>query len=175
MTKSRNEIYVWVKWLSQLMSGDINCQWAPWFKSHYTGYKKMPSDFQLAVWTVEHTQLLDDLVKQRVAMNEATYLEDQNSFKVNRPSGLIIAGKPDLVTVDINGHCKVFDAKTGSPKQSDIIQVMLYMMCLPFASPLYKGKRLNGCVVYKGGTISEIPEKAVDDAFKKQVKYFLIY
>jgi hypothetical protein len=136
-------------------------------------YKKAPSNFQLAVWTIEHTQLLDKLVKERAGLQEGTYVENQNSFRVKRPSGLVIAGKPDLVTINSSGQCKVYDAKTGNPRQSDIVQVMLYMMCLPYSSPLYKGKRLSGCVVYKNGTRSQIPEKAIDEAFTEQVTYFL--
>jgi len=173
MTKPRTEPYVWVTWLSRLMAGDVRCQWAPWFKTHYTGYVRAPSDFQLAAWTAEHTQLLDELVKERSALGEGIYREVQNEFQARRPSGLIISGKPDLITIDQGGHCTVYDAKTGKPRQSDIIQVMLYMMFLPYASPLYEGKDLSGCLVYKDGSRSDIPHNSIDDAFQKNVTYFL--
>lgn len=132
-----------------------------------------PSDFQLAVWTAEHTQLLDEICRERSALGEGTYREDQNRFRVRRSSGLVIAGKPDLTTIDQMGNCTVYDAKTGNPKQSDIIQVMLYMMFLPYASPLYKGKNFTGCVVYKTGNRSNIPASAIDKAFQKNITYFL--
>jgi hypothetical protein len=173
MTRPRDVLYVWVTWLSRLMGGDVRCQWAPWFKTHYTGYIQVPSDFQLAVWTVEHTQLLDELSKERSALGEGIYRENQNEFKGRRPSGLVIAGRPDLITVDQGDHCTVYDVKTGKPRQSDIIQVMLYMMFLPYASPLYEGKELSGCVVYKDGSKSDIPHKTINDAFQKNVTYFL--
>lgn len=173
MTKPRTEPYVWVTWLSRLMAGDVRCQWAPWFKTHYTGYAQAPSDFQLAAWTVEHTQLLDELVKERAKLGEGIYREVQNAFRVRRPSGLVIAGKPDLIAIDQRGHCTVYDAKTGKPRQSDIIQVMLYIMFLPYASPLYEGKDLSGCLVYKDGSRSDIPHKSIDDAFQNNVTYFL--
>lgn len=47
------------------------------------------------------------------------------------------------------------------------------MMFLPYASPVYEGKELSGCVVYKDGSKSDIPRKTIDDAFRKNVTYFL--
>ena len=110
---------------------------------------------------------------RHIELDEATYLEDQNWFKVRRPSGLVISGKPDLITINKEGKCKVYDAKTGNPRLGDIIQVMLYMMCLPLSSPVYKGKEIEGCVVYKNGNKSEIPASAIDEEFTKKVTYFL--
>jgi len=173
MTRPRAGLYVWVTWLSRLMAGDVRCQWAPWFKTHYTGYVQAPSDFQLAVWTAEHTQLLDELARERSALGEGIYRENQNEFRGRRPSGMVISGRPDLIAADPDGHCTVYDVKTGKRRQSDIIQVMLYMMFLPYASPLYEGKELSGCVVYKDGSKSDIPHKTIDDAFRKNVTYFL--
>lgn len=173
MTRPRDGLYVYVTWLSRLMSGEVGCKWASWFKTHYTEWERAPSDFQLAVWTVDHTQLLDELSKERSEQGEAVYREDQNQFRVRRPSDLVIAGKPDLVVIDQSDKCTVIDAKTGKPRQSDIIQVMLYMMFLPYASPLYRGKDLSGCVAYKTGNKTDIPANTIDDAFKKSVTYFL--
>ena len=174
MTRPRGGPYIWVTWLSRLMAGEVGCQWAPWFRTHYTEYDKAPSDFQLATWTVEHTQLLDELAKERSSLGESIYKEDQNHFRLRRrSSSLTIAGKPDLIAIDRGGHTTVYDAKTGTPRQGDIIQVMLYMMCLPYASPLYKGKVLHRCVAYKSGGHSDIPTEAIDEAFQKSVTYFL--
>lgn len=173
MNTPRTGLYVWVTWLSRLMAGDVSCQWASWFKTHYTGYARAPSDFQLAIWTVEHTQLLDRLAKERSALGESVYREGQNNFRAKRPSGLRIAGRPDLVAIDNTGYCTVFDTKTGNPRLSNIIQVMLYMLMLPYASGMYRGKSFTGCVVYKNGTRLDIPAKAVDEAFQEQVTYFL--
>lgn len=173
MTKPRDGLYVWVTWLSKLMAGEVGCQWAPWFRTHHTNYARAPSDFQLAIWTMEHTELLDELSKERSGLGESTYREEQNRFRVRRSTGLVVAGKPDLIAIDKDGHCTVYDCKTGKPRQSDIIQVMLYMMLLPYASPLYKGKNLSGCVVYKTGTRSGIPAKAIDQAFIETITHFI--
>lgn len=173
MTKPRDGLYVWVTWLSKLMAGEVQCHWGAWFRTHYTGYKMQPIDAQLASWTVEHNQYLTDLINERKASGEITYKEDQNRFRVRRPSGLVIAGKPDLITYNkTTERYTIYDVKTGSQRQSDIIQVMLYCYCLPYASPIYKGKMLDGCVAYKTERV-EVPSKMVDDAFTKKAAYFL--
>jgi hypothetical protein len=173
MTRPREGLYVWVTWLSKLMAGEVQCHWGAWFKTHYTDYKTQPIDARLANWTVEHNQYLTDLINERKALGDITYKEDQNKFRVRRPSGLVIAGKPDLITYDkTTGQYTVYDVKTGNQRQSDIIQVMLYCYCLPYASAIYKGKRLNGCVVYKEDRV-EVPSEMVDDAFTKRAVYFL--
>ena len=170
VTRPRSGTYVWVTWLSTLMAGEVGCHWAPWFKAHHTEYTKAPSDFQLAVWTAEHTQLLDELAKERSALDESGYKENQNHFRLRRSSGQTIAGRPDLIAVDGTGHATVYDAKTGKPRHSHIIQIMLYMMCLPYASPVYKGRALQGCVVYRSGERSTVPTEAIDDAFRSNTR-----
>jgi predicted RecB family nuclease len=171
MTIKREGLYIWVTWLSRLMAGEAKCQWAPWFRTHYTEFVKAPSDFQLAVWQAEHTQLLDKIVNERTALQEGIYVENQNSFKVPTSSGSMIAGKPDLVTIDKDGKRRVFDAKTGKSKQSDTIQLMLYMMLLPHVT-MHAKQEFTGYLVYKTHT-SEIPMSAIDSNFRGLVKHFL--
>jgi hypothetical protein len=173
VTRERSGVYVWVTWLSKLMAGEATCQWSAWFKSHHTDYAKAPGDFQLAAWTAEHTRLLDEVCKEREGEGETVYKEGQNKFNARRPSGLAVGGTPDLIAIKPDsGHCTVYDIKTGNPRQSDIIQVALYMMFLPYATSLYKGKKLDGCVVYKTGR-SPVPHKIIDDKFTSNVTYFL--
>ena len=168
----RSGPYVWVTWLAKLMAGEVQCHWAAWFRTHYMGFDKAPSDFQQAAWMVAHNQCLDELCRECEDL-PAMFKEDQNQFRVTRKSGLVVSGKPDLITLDENGSAMVFDIKTGVPRHSDIIQVMLYMLLLPYGSPLYKGKKLNGCLVYKNGERSEIPASAIDTEFQDRVTYFL--
>ena len=173
VTRKRDGLYVWVTWLSRLLVGETCCQWSAWFKTHHTDYQKAPSDFQLAIWTAQHTEMVDKIAKEHLASGKKVFREEQNWFKVRRGSGLLIAGKPDLITIDGVGQHIVLDAKTGSPRNSDTIQVMLYMMLLPYSQPIFKGKEFEGCVVYRDGKRYDIPAAAIDDDFKKRVSYFL--
>ena len=174
MTTSRGGPYVWVTWLSRLMAGDVKCTWSVWFKTHYKDYARAASDFQLAQWQAEHTRLVSQLDTERRALGESVRLENQNAFRVKATrGGLILSGQPDVITLDTQGEVTVYDAKTGNKRQSDLLQVMLYMRCVPYASALYKGKLPSGCVAYKDGYRSDIPASAVDGDFKQNVSYFL--
>ena len=173
MTRKRSGSYVWVTWLSRLMAGEVQCAWAPWFRSHYTGYARSPSDFQLAQWQAEHTQLLLELESERELAGESVYKESQNRFQVRWPNRLVVGGTPDLIAVNHDGEAVVYDVKTGQPRHSDLLQVMLYMLCLAAGSPMYKGKALRGCIVYKNGDRTHIPPEATDAAFRKNARYFL--
>ena len=173
MTEKRNGCYVWVTWLAKLMAGDVQCQWAPWFRSHYMGYTKAPSDFQQATWIVEHNKCLDDLCKGCTAQSLSYFKESQNSFTAKRGT-MTIGGKPDLIVLESDKSYTIYDVKTGQPRASDVIQVMLYMSFLPYStSGIYKGKAINGCVVYKDSEKTAIPSHSVDDNFRGQITHFL--
>ena len=171
MTKTRSGLYVYVTWLARLMSGESACQWSVWFKTRHD-YTRRPSDFDLVAWLAEHTRLVNELAKERLALGEKCYRESQNQFRVRRKSGLIVSGKPDLITVDIRDHYCVYDSKTGNPKQSDVMQLMLYMALLPLC-PLCSGRSLDGYLVYKSGQKQAIPAGAIDAVFKDNISYFL--
>jgi len=173
MTRKRDNLYVWISWLSRLMVGETSCQWSAWFKTHHTDYDKVPSDFQLAIWVAQHTEMVDKIAKEHLTLGDKIFKEEQNSFRVRRESGLLVAGKPDLITINGAGLHTVYDAKTGSPSNSHIIQVMLYMMLLPYAQLNYKDKEFEGCIVYRDGQRKDIPAAVINDDFKKQVAYFL--
>lgn len=63
MTNPRTSPYIYVTWISRYFVGEISCLWAAWFRANYLGYAKMPSDFDAARWNMEHTNLMNDLVK----------------------------------------------------------------------------------------------------------------
>ncbi len=155
------------------MAGDVQCQWASWFRSHYMDYPKAPSAFQQATWIVEHNKCLDELCKECAAQSLNYFKESQNSFTVKRGS-MTIGGKPDLIVLESDKSYIVYDVKTGQPKASDVVQVMLYMAFLPYStSGIYKGKTMNGSVVYKGGEKTAIPSCALDSSFRAQITHFL--
>ena len=173
MTEKRNNCYVWVTWLAKIMAGDVQCHWAPWFKSHYKVSPKAPSDFQQSTWIVDHNKCLDDVCKGCVTKSLSFFKENQNSFTAKR-GNMTIKGKPDLIVLGSDQKYTVYDIKTGQPKASDVIQVMLYMTFLPYStSGIYKGKAINAYVVYKNGEKTSIPSHSVDDNFRAQITHFL--
>ncbi len=155
------------------MAGDLQCTWSPWFKTHYTSYPKMPSTFELAQWQVDHNALLAKVVDERRAIGERLYKESQNSFQVRLSPTVSLGGKPDLVTIASEGRVRVFDVKTGAPKISDQVQMMLYLLCLPSAFPQYKELDLSGSIVYSSGLRAPVPSEAVTADFKRNARQFL--
>jgi len=192
MATKRDGVFVWVTWLAKVMAGEQNCEWASWFKAHYENYHKAPSDFDTAKWNIEHTRQLRQLRLERSKLGERVFLEGENAIRLTLPSGLVVAGKPDLITLPAGqsaatpggnglmidhyplgvGQPTIYDVKTGRERCSDRIQAMLYMHLLPQALPAYAGTRPAGCVVYNGSRV-DIPPEAVDQKFIGAFEFFL--
>ena len=159
MASPRDEPYVWVTWISKLLAGEAHCQWAAWFKAHHT-YQKRPSDFNVAAWTAEHTEMVRDHAERLRGEGYEIYLEGQNAFRMRGSDGTTLAGKPDIVAVR-GGAAKVVDCKTGNPKTSDQLQVLVYMLTLPHTHPACRGLRPDGEIRYRNDAVpipaSQIP------------------
>ena len=178
--KKRDKIFIWPSWISKLVAGEDQCEWKIWFKSRFM-YDKLPSDFNLARWNINHTQLSRSRRDALERLGFKVYVEDQNSFKLDailtedghvmliddwkEESGIktefTLSGKADIVAIgededEIIPHkmhivAVVEDMKTGSCKTSDHVQVVIYMMFLPKAIEMYKDLKFSGCIVYKLG------------------------
>jgi hypothetical protein len=145
-TRPRDHPYVWVTWLTKLLTGECHCTWSAWHKAHFY-FAKMPSDFNLGSWQLEHTALLQQAIKHYADQGYQVLVEEQNSFTMKGKVGSL-AGKPDLIATNGQSHWLI-DAKTGQAKASDRVQVMLYMWAIPICLPRFKGQRFDGAVVYQ--------------------------
>lgn len=126
--------YVHVTWASKLLSGENSCEWAAWQKAHFGAPKRNRSD--LDGWIIKHTALLQKTRERFEKEGLRVFTEDQNKFVLNG-STAVLGGKPDLViTGDENFIC---DIKTGQPKTSDRMQVMVYMYALSRAPTRFNG------------------------------------
>jgi len=57
------------------------------------------------------------------------------------------------------------DCKTGRPRTSDQLQVLVYMLLLPIRNPRCENITLSGRVVYKTNSV-DIPASGLDDTFQ---------
>lgn len=168
-TTQRRDVYLWVTWITGLLSGDNHCQFAPWFKGHFK-YEKTPDrSFDRAAWSSEH----DDLVRRRVAELTAdgwlVFVEDQNKFDL-RGQVATLAGKADIVATR-GQEARVEDCKTGKPRHSDFWQVLTYMLALPVGHPaISKFHRLTGYVVYRDHIITVQPEEFTPELRAKLIE-----
>lgn len=138
--------YIYATWLAKLLGGQ-QCVWSAWFKAHYKydKHEEMASD--LVQWNRDHNELMR---KRRLELEREGYVvtaEDLNAFRLELPTA-VIAGKPDLLARK-DGLVLVVDGKTGSERESDIWQVLLYLRALPKCRTDLVGVRLEGEVQYK--------------------------
>lgn len=126
MKKARFGPYLWVSWLTKILAGEQHCEWAVWFQAHFQGFDKVPDSGNLGVWTVEHTARVKERAKELTAEGYAVMIENQNKGTYKTKKGVTIQYKPDIVARK-NGTGKVVDVKTGEPRNSDTVQVLLYM------------------------------------------------
>ena len=89
--------------------------------------------------------------------------ETQNYFHLKGRTATV-GGKPDLIARKENRGI-IVDIKTGQPKSSDHVQVMLYVYAVPKAFPeKYKDVVFEGRVVY-GEREVPVPSSAIDGKF----------
>ena len=148
--------------MARLLTGEASCEWAAWFRAHYEGWARPPSDFDSAQWMLEHTALVNEARESRERLGYTVYTENQNSFRL-KGKVATLAGKPDLVAVR-NGDAVIIDAKTGRSSPHHTAQVLTYMYAVPRALDRYRGMEFRGHVIYPDGNV-QIPVSGMDRKF----------
>lgn len=170
MSAPRNGPYIYVTWLTKVIAGEDQCLWKAWFKAH-NKYDKLPGTLDLTKWTIDHNNLMGKRAGELRKEGYSVYLESQNQFNFKGQTGIIVAGKPDIVAVK-DKQVLVVDCKTGKERHSDKIQVMVYMLILPHTHPACAGDvEINGEVCYKDNRIDieRMDLANFQDDFKKAV------
>ena len=162
MTTKRDQPYIWATWLTKLLVGENSCEWAAWFRAHYTNFRRAPDDFDSAAWQMGHTELLNQLRHQLLDGNHTIFVEKQNRFTL-RGNSATLGGKPDLIALTGNKGI-IYEVKTGQPSASDHVQVMTYMYAVPRALGQYKNMVFDGMVVYRDHQVP-VPASAVNEQF----------
>ena len=159
---------IWVTWLARLMADEIQCHWALWFRTHYN-YEKLSSSFDSAKWNSNHQALLRNRMCDLEAEGYTVYLEAENWFEITGKSFSVkVSGKPDIVAIT-GQQGFVEDCKTGRRKNSDLYQVLIYLLLLPVSHARHRGLELAGRLVYST-EVMEIQADLVDEEFKTQFR-----
>lgn len=144
--------------MAPLITGDAQCQWAAWFRAHYS-YDKVPRDGDLTTWKINHAEMLEKRVVELKAAGWECLVENANSFKLKGRT-VTLAGCPDIVAmkiVDDVRTIKVIDCKSGQRRESDVAQVWLYLLALPkVLAPLLLAAPhiFEGEIQYKDGCLA---------------------
>ena len=169
MAKPReSKPYIWATWLSRLLSGGDWCEWRAWFQAHHysDSWIRAETGFDSARWKMEHSRLLWESREGLEYDGYTVWVEKQNKFWLEG-AGATIGGQPDLLA-EKHGDITVIDVKTGTPRQSDIVQVMLYMYGLDRSVPAWGDITLKGRVVYSDHVV-DIPADAISPEFIEQM------
>jgi CRISPR/Cas system-associated exonuclease Cas4 (RecB family) len=160
--------YVWVTWVAPYASGDSQCKFSLWNQANF----RVPSNGDApSDWLVKHQSMLNEVAHDLREDGYEVEEEDANSLYLKTSSGVVLAGKPDIVAR--NGQGLVVDVKTGKPKAKDRAQVNLYQALIP-AQKLHGIQEVPwGRIVYKQGEDKLIPPNEIDDAFKQSIRDIL--
>lgn len=161
MTKPRDDPYLWVTWITDLLAGEAQCQWAAWFRAHFQRYDKQPTTFDQAAWNAQHGELVRTRAAKLRSAGYTVFVEDQNKFSL-RGQACTLGGKPDIVAVNAD-DALVVDCKTGQRRGSDYFQILVYMLVLPYAHALCENRELRGELEYQDGTLSVPADKLTSD------------
>ncbi len=158
--------YLYVTWLTGLLSGEDSCLWAAHFKARFT-HKQKPRSFDLAAWSADHGVKVRE--RAEVLRNDgwSVGVEDQNAFRLSLNGQIMLAGKPDLIAVR-GIDVRIEDVKTGKPKDKDLHQILLYFYAFPKAHPHLANHRVSGTVLYNGHVV-DIAASRFDDARRKAI------
>lgn len=149
--------YIWVTWITGLLSSDDQCRYAPWFKAHFKYDKVNRTDGTLAKWKAEHGDMVKARIGALIADGWSIWAEAQNKFTLPGKAATL-AGTPDIVAVR-GRDALVVDCKSGKPRDKDYWQVCIYLLVLPLTHPSVKGCRLVGEVEYRDHSLTIQPEE----------------
>lgn len=159
--------FVWVTWITGLLSGDKQCVWASWYRANFRYAKRPDPTFDSAAWTTDHNALVHRGRAELSAEGWSIAVEGQNDLKLKGQTA-VLAGKPDLVASRGEGVL-VSDAKTGKQRASDWWQALIYMLTLPRVRPLLAApERIAGEVVY-GNIVVPVAARDLTPERKEQI------
>lgn len=159
----RDEINIWVTSLAKLLSGDLICEFLPWFKARYKLAVEEPNDFRLTKYNIFHTNMLRQ-EKARLEAEGWTVLVEV-PLKLVYPNNIYVNGKVDLIGIkDGSNRGIIIDAKSGKPKSSDQTQLMVYSLLLGYSDERFKDMLFDCEVIYKDhGTVAFKREEITDE------------
>lgn len=160
MTEERKSPYCWVTWLASIMAGEQSCLWRSWFMTQHQNYKKANTDSKFtASWNIKHTTLLHKTVDW-LQCKGMTGIKVEQDFKYER-HGVCLAGKTDIVGT-LDGELVIYDPKSGRPKHSHHLQVMVYMYVL---------KADRGYLIYEDEVVEVAqPDEAFFESFDRNLR-----
>lgn len=166
MANLRKQPFIYVTWLKNYLIGEDLCRWSIWHRI-YHHYDEAKSNFDSVRYTIAHTAMREQ-VQQSYAKNGYEVIPE---FQVNIYGQVAqLKGRIDLIAIREDKNL-IIEVKTGKPRPSDKIQLMLYIWALPKTQSRFRGASFDGLLIYDSHEI-EISALEVDEVFVKHFKQF---
>ena len=152
VTRKNGKPFISVTYLTGLLSGMDQCEFAPWFKSHFK-YDKRVTNFNFEAWSQEHDALVQKRVRELTVDGWEVKVEGENWVRLSGETS-VLALKPDIIARR-GGQFLIADGKSGAQSRKDWFQMLLYLYAIPKA---WKNPnlRVTGEVFYKSGDVVEV-------------------
>lgn len=159
----------WATWLRGLLSGDEQCWWKSWYRTHYVAARRPVDDDgagRMALWRAQHAEMVRAVRDRYMRDGWDVATEHQNRITV-AGSVITAVAVPDLVAVKMldatSLHRLIVDCKTGKERASDRWQVMVYGVLMKWHRP-QEPTRIEGLVVYLSGEERKVSAQDIVDA-----------
>ena len=161
MIQKRKRPFIWVTWLSKFLSGENLCKWSVWYRIfHYKEGSK--EDFDNIHAIMKHADFRNQ-IQQRYIENGFEVLPEYEVCVSGKIAAL--KGKIDLIAIK-DGKCFVIETKTGKIRDSDKIQLLIYIWALTKSDKRFQGANLEGLLIYESCEI-EVSALEVNEEFLK--------
>lgn len=152
-------------WFSKALVGEFQCLLYCYLEMRY----KLPQNKDFSSYNWQHASFVRERKQFWQNQGYHPFVEDQNNIsfftKVSylTDNDIKFFGKPDLYISEIN-HFE--ELKTGKPKYSDVIQVMLYMAAAPYVYGLEQIP--SGEVLYRNGSCKTVLPQEISQDFRNE-------
>lgn len=150
----------WATSIAKVMVGEQPCDFSVWLPGHFD-IAKRDRGGDLTGWKIRHTEMLR---KQAESLRAEGWKVDKERYWRVEGKAATLAGKIDIIAQAPDRRPLLVDTKGGRPSDSDVAQVLIYMVMLPIAWG--SSMIFNGRVVYETHQVDITPREAEEFKFR---------
>lgn len=153
----------WTTSIAKSLSGDQSCLLSTWMGGRFKfGRRNREDAASLALWKANHTEQLQAEVER---MRSEGWKVSVEQFFKHTGSTAEISGKADAIANKDQHRPVIVDVKSGQPRESDIIQVAIEVVIIPYAWK--REMTFDGTVIYQDHSVP-VPY-ALAEQFKPKI------
>ncbi len=150
-------------WLAGLLSGDVQCQWASWFRTHHEDWDRVETPGLPGLdWQTQYTVQLNGCIRRYEEQGYTVSNGAPNAYSLGL-GDVVLSGRPDVIAVKGDDFV-VIDFPKGEANHSHAFQVMTHMHALPRAVARLRGMSPRGELVYWEERV-DVPAASLDRGF----------